>query len=99
MIALINASAIRSEEGGSRSLTIEQCQEYLAPYASSKVRLWVYHPSLSRLVLRIERPASEPLQPIDLLFVGVSDIRSPVHWAFGPIEINAFSGPESSESL
>src|SRR5919108_143439 len=87
MIALINASAFRSEEGGSSSLTPEGCREHLAQYASSKVRVWAYHCSLSRLVLRIDRPAHESLRPIDLVFVGVSDICCPVHWVFGAIEI------------
>ena len=96
MIALINASAFRSEESGSGSLTPEVCQEYLAQYGSSKVRLWAYHCSLSRLVLRIDRPALESLRPIDLVFVGVSDIRCPVHWVFGAIEI--CHGPESSKT-
>jgi hypothetical protein len=87
MISLITASALRSDKGGSRSLTHQECQEFLAPYALSKIRLWAYHCSLSRLVLRIDRPADESFKQIDLLFVGVSDIRSPVHWLLGAIEI------------
>jgi hypothetical protein len=79
MIALIKASAFRSDEGGSTPLTPEGCQEYLAQYASSKVRLWAYHCSLSRLVLRIGRQARESIRPIDLEFVSVLDIRCPVH--------------------
>jgi hypothetical protein len=97
MIALINASAFRSDEGGSSSLTPEDCQTYLAQYGSSKVRLWAYHCSLSRLVLRIDRPAHESLRPIDLVFVSVSDIRCPVHWLFGGLEIR--HEPDSSKAL
>ncbi|HRZ38139.1 MAG TPA: hypothetical protein P5534_17470 [Candidatus Paceibacterota bacterium] len=93
MITLINASAFRSDEGGSTPLTPEGCREYLTRYASSKVRLWAYHCSLSRLVLRIDRPAHESLRPIDLVFVSVSDIRCPVHWLLGAIEIR--DNPES----
>lgn len=87
MITLINASAFRSEEGRSREMTPEEGQSHLAPYAGSKVRLWAYHCSLSRLVLRVDRPTSHGLPPIDLGFVGVSDIRCPVYWLLGPIEI------------
>jgi hypothetical protein len=75
MISRIKASAFRSEEGNSKPLTPEECQKYLAQYVSSTVRLWVYHPSLSRLVLRIERPAHQNLRPIDLAFASASDIR------------------------
>ena len=87
MITLINASAFHSDEGRSSPMTPDGCQKHLAQYASSKIRLWAYHCSLSRLVLRIDRPASESLAPIDLVFVGLSDIRCPVHWVFGSIEI------------
>jgi hypothetical protein len=87
MITLINASAFRSDEGRSSEMTPEGCQKHLAQYASSKIRLWAYHCSLSRLVLSIDRPASESVPPIDLLFFGLSDIRCPVHWVFGAIEI------------
>jgi hypothetical protein len=87
MISLINASAFRSEKESSTSLTAEGCQDYLARYASSKVRLWAYNPSLSRLALRIDRPGSEGLPPIDLVFVGLSDVRCPVHWILGTFEI------------
>jgi hypothetical protein len=97
MISRIKASAFRSEEGNSKPLTPEESQKYLAQYVSSTVRLWVYHPSLSRLVLRIERPAHQNLRPIDLAFASVSDIRCPVHWVFGVIDI--YDGPESSETL
>lgn len=79
--------AFRSEKEGSTSLTAHGCQEYLARYASSKVRLWAYNPSLSRLALRIDRLVTEGLPPIDLVFVGLSDVRSPVHWILGKFEI------------
>jgi hypothetical protein len=87
MISLINASAFGSEKEGSTSLTAEDCQDYMARYAASKVRLWAYNPSLSRLALRIDRPVNEGLSPIDLVFVGSSDVRCPVHWILGKFEI------------
>jgi hypothetical protein len=87
MITLINASAFRSDEGRSSEMTPEGCQRYLVQYASSKIRLWAYHCSLSRLVLRLDRPTNQSLPPIDLVFVGVSDIRCPVLWLLGAIEI------------
>lgn len=87
MISLINASAFRSEKDASTSLTAQGCQEYLARYASSKVRLWAYNPTLSRLALRIDRPVTEGLPPVDLVFVGLSDVRCPVHWILGSFEI------------
>ena len=48
---------------------------------------WAYHCSLSRLVLRIDRPTSDGAPPIDLAFAGLSDIRCPVHWVFGRFEM------------
>jgi len=89
MISLLNASAFRSErdEDRSKTLTPEECQSYLAQYASSKIRLWKYNCSLSRLVLRVERPADGRLLPIDLVFVALSDIRCPVHWTLGASQI------------
>ena len=87
MVSLINASAFRSETEGSNCLTAQVSQEYLARYASSKIRLWAYNPSLSRLPLRIDRPVTEGLPPIDLVFSGLSDVRCPVYWIFGNIEI------------
>jgi hypothetical protein len=99
MITLITASAIRSEKGGSRELTHEGCQEYLARYASCKIRLWAYHCSLSRLVLKIDRPADESLSPIDLVFLGTSDVRCPVHWTFEAIELWRDPDPELPKTL
>lgn len=96
MIALIKASAFHSTEGTSGPLTPQACREYLAQYTSSKVRLWAYHCSLSRLVLRVEYPAKASLRPIDLVFVGVSDIRCPVHSLLGAIEIR--HNPESPKT-
>jgi len=87
MISLINASAFGPEKEGSSPLTTEGCQDYLARYASSKVRLWAYNPGLSRLALRIDRPVSAGLPPIDLVFVGLSSVRCPVHWTLGRFEI------------
>src|SRR5689334_3309844 len=98
MISLINASAFRSDDGYSTPLTPDGWTEYLAKYASSKVRLWAYHCSLSRLVFRIERPAQEVLRPIDLIFVSVSDVRCPVHWNLSAIEVFDH-GPESTGPL
>lgn len=96
MISLINASALRSKEGGSSSLTPEKCQAYLTQYVPSKVRLWAYHCSLSRLVFKIDHPANDKFQPIDLLFVGLSDIRCPVFWVLGAIEIHRDSKSEDT---
>lgn len=87
MISLINASAFGSEKGGSVSLNAEGCQDYLARYDSSKVRLWAYTPSRSRLVLRIAHPVSEGLSPLDLVLVGLSDVQCPAHWVLGRLEI------------
>ena len=96
MITIINASAFLSKEGGSSTLTPEDCQKYLAQYVSSKIRLWAYKCSLSRLVLRIDRPANEGLPPIGLVFVALSDIRCPVHWVLGSFEIH--SDPKSQKT-
>jgi len=87
MISLINASAFGSDKEASTSLTAEVCLDYMAQYASSKVRLWAYDPSLSRLALRIDRPVNEGVSPIDLVFVGLSDVRCPVHWLLGKFEV------------
>ena len=96
MITLINASAFRSDQGSSSSLAPQDCQRYLAQYASSKVRLWAYHCSLSRLVLRIDRPANESLRPIDLVFVGVSHIRCPVHCLLDAFEVRQAPEPPTA---
>ena len=87
MIAVINASAIAPSEGELSSLSPEQCLQYLVEYRSSKVRLWAYHPSLSRLVFRIAPPSDQGLRPIDLVFVGVFDIHCPVHWVLAEVKI------------
>lgn len=87
MITLINATAFRSDAETSTSLTPGDCQNYLANYVSGKVRLWAYHASLSRLALRIGCPPDKHLHPIDLAFVGLADVRCPVHWIFGGFEV------------
>jgi hypothetical protein len=90
MISLINASAFRPENEAqvSSSLTAKACREFLGQYASSKVRLWTYSASLSRLVFRVTSPAKQELRPIDLVFVGLTQVRCPVHWIVGKLEIS-----------
>jgi hypothetical protein len=99
MITLTKSSAFRSgaNKDDFGSFTPEDCQKFLAQYISSKVRLWAYSRSLSRLVLRIDRPASERLPPIDLVFVSLLDIRSPVHWIIGTFEIR--HDPKSATTI
>jgi hypothetical protein len=97
MISVVNASAFRSEKEGSTCLTAEGCQEYLARYASSKVRLWGYNPSLSRLALRVDSPASEGLPPIYLVFVSLSYVCCPVHWLLGRFEIVEIQGDTTTK--
>lgn len=107
MIALINASAFRSSAGGSDPLTPEACQRYLARYTSSKVRLWAYNCSRSQLDLSIASPASESLPPVELVFAGLSDIRAPVSWVLGSLdirhdpklEVTLFSVPAAGVSI
>ena len=98
MISLINASAFRSknEKDRSAALTVQDFRDYLARYASSRIRLWTYSASLSRLVLRIDRPINAQLPPIDLVFISLSDIRCQVHWNVGDFEVNA--DQDSSET-
>ncbi len=100
MISQINASAFRPEnaEKRSSSLTAEECQTFLAQYDSSKIRLWAYNASHSRLVLRVDKPAQQHLPPFDLVFVSLSDLRCPVYWTVSPLEIRHDPDPSAAKT-
>jgi hypothetical protein len=86
MISLINASAIRPHDGPSQDLSVPECVAYLRRYAGSKMRLWIYDRSHSKLVVRASKVPPN-LAPIDLVFSGTDDVRSPVFWESGDIEV------------
>jgi len=86
MIGLINASALRSNVGRSHDMSASECGAYLQRYAGSKLRLWVYDRSHSKLVVRASA-APLNLAPIDVVFTSTHNVRSPVFWTAGEIVI------------
>jgi hypothetical protein len=86
MIVLINASAIRPDTGSSKDLSATECMAYLQRYAGSKMQLWIYDRSHSKLVVRASKVPPN-LAPIDIVFSATDDVRSPAFWESGAVEI------------
>ncbi len=88
MIFLTTASLIgKATSEKSPELSCAEFCRYVAQYSGSKIRLWNYEATHSKLIIRTEPPRDLRIEPIDLYFSGLREVRCRNSWVLGPVVV------------